>query len=276
MTTYKTTGINLKSTVLGENDRILTILTPEYGLIQAVSPGSRKHHSSLRGRSEIFIVNELLIAKGRSLDKITQAEIIKSYPGLSKNLTKLATSQYLAELILNYALKEHPQPELFDLLIEHLQHIEKSELTLPILCHGMFHILAIVGLSPQVQICCITQKPLQTDQEIGFSITAGGTVNISALRAYNQQQEKQSEPNPAESGLYEIENHPQELLKLTQKLTLLELTLLQQLPSPEILPSVLSPRDPEPWHKIEKILRQYVQYNLGKSIRCASLIDDCF
>ncbi|HEY9873712.1 MAG TPA: recombination protein O N-terminal domain-containing protein, partial [Candidatus Obscuribacterales bacterium] len=78
--TYKATGINLKSMPLGEADRLLTILTREFGLIRAVAPGARKHHSKLSGRSGLFVVNELLIAQGRSLDKITQAETKESYP----------------------------------------------------------------------------------------------------------------------------------------------------------------------------------------------------
>ena len=66
--TYKATGINLKATAFGESDRIVTILTREFGLIRATAPGARKHLSSLGGRSGMFVVNQLLIAKGRSID----------------------------------------------------------------------------------------------------------------------------------------------------------------------------------------------------------------
>ena len=118
--TYKATGINLKTQVLGESDKIVTILTPEFGLIRAVAPGARKHNSSLGGRSGMFVVNELLIAKGRSLDKITQAQTLKTYPGLAKDLGKLAASQYLAEIVLCEALSEQPQEELYELFNEHL------------------------------------------------------------------------------------------------------------------------------------------------------------
>ena len=102
--TYKATGINLKSMPLGETDRLVTILTRELGLIRVVAPGARKQNSKLGGRMGLFVVNELLVSKGRSLDKITQAETLESYPGLSKNLSKLAASQYLAEVVLCYAL----------------------------------------------------------------------------------------------------------------------------------------------------------------------------
>ena len=72
--TYKATGINLKAIPIGENDRLVTVLTPERGLVRAIVPGARKSNSSLGGRTALFVVNNLLIAQGRSLDRITRSE----------------------------------------------------------------------------------------------------------------------------------------------------------------------------------------------------------
>src|SRR5919199_5705267 len=198
--TYKATGINLKSMPLGEADRLVTILTREFGLIRAVAPGVRKHNSKLGARSGLFVVNDLLLAKGRSLDKITQAETLESYPGLSKDLSKLAASQYLAELVLCHALSEQPQEELFELLNEHLRRLEQlpstpgnqsgASLVLAHLSHGVFHLLALAGIAPQVQACCVTQHSLtpdltDPDWRVGFCVDARGTgrlaLNESAL-----------------------------------------------------------------------------------------------
>jgi DNA repair protein RecO (recombination protein O) len=77
--TYKVTGINLKAQALGESDKIVTILTPEFGLIRAVATGSRKQNSSLGGKMGIFVVNQLLISQGKNLSRITQAETIKTW-----------------------------------------------------------------------------------------------------------------------------------------------------------------------------------------------------
>ncbi|MGA1474249.1 MAG: DNA repair protein RecO, partial [Prochlorothrix sp.] len=97
---YKVTGINLKAAPLGEQDRLLTILTPERGLLRVVAGGARKAKSSLAGRSNLFVVNQLVIAPGRSLDRITQAETIESFPRFSQDLTRLTAAQYLAEVAL--------------------------------------------------------------------------------------------------------------------------------------------------------------------------------
>lgn len=195
--TYKATGINLKGAPLGESDRLLTVLTREHGLIRVVAPGARKHQSKLGGRSGLFVVNELLISKGRSLDKISQAETLESYPKLSQDLAKLTASQYLAELVLCQALSDQPQEELFCLLNEHLHRLEqlpndrrgKETAPFTVLAHlaqAVFHLLALAGVAPQVQACCVTQRPLtpnlkDANWRIGFNMAAGGTVDLAEL-----------------------------------------------------------------------------------------------
>jgi len=179
----------------------VTILTREFGLIRAVAPGARKHNSSLGGRSGMFVVNELLIAKGRSLDKITQAQTLKTYPGLAKDLGKLAASQYLAEIVLCQALSEQPQEELYELFNEHLHRLETVSSANPSgvlahLAHGVFHLLALAGLTPQVQVCCLSERPLKPDftdpnWQVGFSIPAGGTVCLEAWEGLRRDRERE-------------------------------------------------------------------------------------
>ncbi|MEH1770047.1 MAG: DNA repair protein RecO [Nostoc sp.] len=299
--TYKATGINLKTQALGESDKIVTILTREFGLIRAVAPGARKHNSSLGGRSGMFVVNELLIAKGRSLDKITQAQTLKTYPGLAKNLGKLAASQYLAEIVLCEALSEQPQEELYDLFNEHLHRLEMVSSANPSgvlahLAHGVFHLLALAGLTPQVQICCLSQHPLKPDftdpnWQVGFSIPAGGTVSLEVrerLRKEGQREINNKFPMPNAPYPLSPEGappspmpntqtvvvHRQEIPVISCRLGAIELALLQHLSQPEIM-QIDGAKDHH-WLSVEQTLRQYVQYQLGRPIRSATLIDSYF
>ncbi|MBN3894212.1 MAG: DNA repair protein RecO [Nostoc sp. NOS(2021)] len=286
--TYKATGINLKTQALGESDKIVTILTREFGLIRAVAPGARKHNSSLGGRSGMFVVNELLIAKGRSLDKITQAQTLKTYPGLAKDLGKLAASQYLAEIVLCQALSEQPQEELYDLFNEHLHRLEAVSSANPSgvlahLAHGVFHLLALAGLTPQVQICCLSGRPLKPDfsdpnWQVGFSIPAGGTVSLEARERLRREGER--EMREMRRDQYPIPNaqtvvvHQQDIPVISSRLGAMELALLQHLSQPEIM-QIDGARDHD-WLSVEQILRQYAQYQLGRPIRSATLIDSYF
>ncbi len=304
--TYKATGINLKTQALGESDKIVTILTPEFGLIRAVAPGARKHNSSLGGRSGMFVVNELLIAKGRSLDKITQAQTLKTYPGLAKDLGKLAASQYLAEIVLCQALSEQPQEELYELFNEHLHRLEAVSSANPSgvlahLAHGVFHLLALAGLTPQVQVCCLSERPLKPDftdpnWQVGFSTPAGGTVCLEAWERLRREGEREirgiretgrnkqcpmpNAPFPMPNAPFPMPNaqtvvvHRQEIPVISSRLGAMELALLQHLSQPEIM-QIDGARDHN-WLSVEQILRQYAQYQLGRPIRSATLIDSYF
>ena len=273
---YKATGIVLKGSSLKETDRLVTILTSEYGLIRAVAPGAKKHKSRLRGRTELFVVNEFLMVQGRSLDKIIQADTIYTYPGLSRDIGKLACAQYLAELALALALSEQPQIELYELLNEHLRRLEKLDSQIsayPYLAQAVFHLLAIAGLAPQVYACCLTQTLIPPNLtapswRVGFSINSGGVVNLSTQN--NAQATPDTDTNEPPT-------------KIDYRLNASELTILQlldraSLPTTELANLAVAANIvlEDAWIRIEKILREYIQYQIGKTIRSATLVDKLY
>jgi DNA repair protein RecO (recombination protein O) len=289
--TYKATGINLKAMPMGESDRLLTILTSDSGLIRAVAPGSRKHQSRLGGRSDLFVINDWLVIKGKGLDKVVQAETVRTFPGLSQHLGRLTASQYLAEVALFMALDDNSQADLYHLLIEHLERIETSrpEVLLAALSHGLYHLLALAGVAPEVHRCCVSQREivpnlLDSDWKVGFSGTAGGLVEWSELgqvaRMATGSGGRQSPRGPGEvQGDYGRSRQP------SPALGAIEVALLQQLSKPElittmpILPVGVTPpplTHQEFWSRIEQLLRQYAQDYFERPIRSATLIDVCF
>ena len=272
----------MKGSSLKENDRLVTVLTPEYGLIRAVAPGAKKYKSQLRGRTELFVINEFLVIRGRSLDKIIQADTIYTYPGLSRDIGKLATAQYLAELSIALAVAEQPQPELYELLNEHLRRIEGCELgqsVYPYLAQAVFHLIAIAGLTPQILECCVTQEVVYPNLDsvtwrVGFSFEGGGIISIKALQL------DEHHHNPE---LDEMETYNVRLPKIDYRLNGMELALLQQLanqdlPSTELFTAqATSNFDLEvAWIRIEQVLREYIQYHIGKTIRSAKLVDNLY
>ena len=281
---YKATGIILKGSSLKENDRLVTVLTPEYGLIRAVAPGAKKIKSSLRGRTQLFVVNELLILKGKSLDKIIQADTIYTYPGLSKDIGRLAAAQYLAELALFLAVDEQPQPELYELLNEHLRRIEGSgenKSVYPYLAQAAFHLIAIAGLTPQVFNCCLTEEDIllnltTPDWQVGFSFESGGVIDLAAFQTVRQQQID-------DRSLDAEARYNTRLPKINYRISGVELAILQQLnyqdlPSFELSdPHSGEMLNPElAWIRVEGILREYIQYHTGKTIRSANLVDNLY
>ena len=79
MQLYRDDGIVLRTHKLGEADRIITILGRKTGRVRAVAKGVRRTKSRFGARLEPFTHVDLMLHAGRSLDIITQAEVIRSY-----------------------------------------------------------------------------------------------------------------------------------------------------------------------------------------------------
>ena len=73
---YRTEAIVLRRSDYSEADRILTLYTPLYGKRRAIAKGVRKTTSRLGGYLELFTRVSLMLAEGRNLHIVTQAEII--------------------------------------------------------------------------------------------------------------------------------------------------------------------------------------------------------
>ena len=78
---YRDRGIVLRSVKLGEADRIVTFLTEGRGKVRAVAKGVRRTSSRFGARLEPFMVADLQLVSGRTLDIVTQAVAKGAYGG---------------------------------------------------------------------------------------------------------------------------------------------------------------------------------------------------
>src|SRR5690554_3248610 len=79
MPLYRDEAVVLRTHKLGEADRLVTMLSKRHGKIRAVAKGVRRTASKFGARLEPFMVADVQLYEGRSLDIITQAESIGSY-----------------------------------------------------------------------------------------------------------------------------------------------------------------------------------------------------
>lgn len=79
MPLYRDEAVVLRTHKLGEADRIVTLLTRSHGKVRAVAKGVRRTVSKFGSRLEPFMVADVQLSVGRSLDIVTQAETLGSY-----------------------------------------------------------------------------------------------------------------------------------------------------------------------------------------------------
>src|SRR5918992_2041651 len=95
---WKTRAIVLSHFDLGEADRIVTLLTPEVGKVRAIAKGVRRQKSRIGGSVEPFAELDIVLARGRNLDIVTQVSVRHAWLALRDGLESTAIAWYVGEL----------------------------------------------------------------------------------------------------------------------------------------------------------------------------------
>jgi DNA repair protein RecO (recombination protein O) len=116
---YRDDGVVLRTQKLGEADRIITLLTRHNGRVRAVARGVRRTKSRFGARLEPFTHVDVMIHNGRSLDVITQAEVIRAYgTPLAANYPKYTAGTAMLETAERFTpVEKEPAIRQFLLLI---------------------------------------------------------------------------------------------------------------------------------------------------------------
>ena len=93
MDTIVTPGLVLKETRYKESDRILTILTPELGVISASAQSSLRLKNKLFSACGLFCYSEFVLLPGRNMYTIREAEVRNVFHGISSTIEGMSLAQ---------------------------------------------------------------------------------------------------------------------------------------------------------------------------------------
>lgn len=172
---YRTEAIVLKRSDLGEADRLLTLYTPDLGKLRVIAKGVRKPTSRKSGHVELFALTDLLIARGRNLDIVTQAEVIEPHRILREDLLRASYAHYMAELVDRFTGEEEENFPLYRLLFSALDWVCVSDDLSLTARYFELHLLELVGYRPQLRICTRCNKEVSSNAAL-FSLEMGGIV----------------------------------------------------------------------------------------------------
>lgn len=127
MPLYRDEAVVLRTHKLGEADRILTLLTKEHGQVRAVAKGVRKITSKFGARLEPFMVADLQLYQGRTLDTVNQAEMLGSYgASISADFEAYQAASVMAETA-EKLTGDAPARAQYALLVGALRSLSTSE-----------------------------------------------------------------------------------------------------------------------------------------------------
>lgn len=172
----KTEAVILRRVDYGEADLILTLFTPRYGKLSAIAKGARKPLAKASGHLELFTVVDLVLAQGRDLYIISQAEQQQMFLVLESNLQLIGYASHFVELIDRFAVDEQENQNAYRLLVAGLGWLCEPEADLRLVArYYELKLLEAMGYAPSLFVCAISGETLDARDHY-YSIHDGGVV----------------------------------------------------------------------------------------------------
>jgi DNA repair protein RecO (recombination protein O) len=171
---YRDEAVVLRTHKLGEADRIVTMLSRQHGKIRAVARGVRRTSSKFGARLEPFMVVDVQLYEGRSLDVVTQAESLASYgAAIASDYAAYTAANVIVETADKLTEGERSLQH-YLLLLGALRSLSRAE-------HGpgltldsyLLRALSIAGWAPTFSDCAVTGAP---GPHSAFVAQLGGVV----------------------------------------------------------------------------------------------------
>ena len=154
MEAFVTTGLVLKETRYKESDRILTILTPELGVISAAAQSSLRLKSKLFSACGLFCYSEFTLVPGRNMYTVREAEVKNVFHGISSSIEGMSLAMYMAEMAMTLSPTGQEAQRELRLLLNCFYMISESKTDLRVI-KAVFELrtMSECGFLPQL-VCC--------------------------------------------------------------------------------------------------------------------------
>ncbi len=181
-----TAAVLLKRIDVGDNDLVLTYFTQARGKLSVIAKSARNSRKRFGGVLDIFTVSDVVCVQGRGrLPVLQEASLLQPFSNIRSNFVKTAYASYFAEILYHWMEPDAIQTQVFDLLCQVLDKIDRS-LMPDALLSIVFQmtLMAISGLSPLLDRCCRCHTETDSLKEcrIGVDFAQGGILCASCGR----------------------------------------------------------------------------------------------
>jgi DNA repair protein RecO (recombination protein O) len=156
MALIKTESIVLHSRKQGESSKIIILYTRHHGKLHIIVKGSRQLKSRHWGMMEPFSHANVLIyyRSNRDLHYLKEADSLHSFSRIHAHLGKLALAAIPCEILMKAEERDHPNSQVFDLLLETLSTLEARDSGLRHIIRAFeWHYLVQSGFKPDISSC---------------------------------------------------------------------------------------------------------------------------
>ncbi len=176
MPTLTTQGVVLHFTNYRDHDRMLTILSPAYGRVDALSRGCRRPKSALMPASELFVTGEFVLYQNHDRLTLISCSLSDTFYPLRLEPYRLTCASYMTALCAAAAQPGQSARELYALLLKGLYYLAYDDEADALETTTAFLLLFAdaTGYRPRLSRCAHCRTPLDLSDGGRFDVAAGG------------------------------------------------------------------------------------------------------
>jgi len=149
-----TDGLVIKENTTGENDRVITLLTRDFGIIRAFVRGAKSIKSRSVSATQMLGYSKLSVYKGKDAYIVDDAQPQEIFFGLRSDIERLALAQYLCELAAELAPREAEAADFLSLMLNALHLLTTGKRPQPFLkAVAELRMMCLSGYMPDLVAC---------------------------------------------------------------------------------------------------------------------------
>ena len=150
----KTQGLVIREQTVGESDRLVTLLTADYGLVKAFVRRAKNIKSNNVSATSLFAYSEFTLYRSREAYDVDNAVANEVFFDLRKDINALSLAQYFVQLAYFLCAEEQPAPDTLRLLLNALHLLCKGKKSHKLIKSVVeLRMLALGGYMPNLLAC---------------------------------------------------------------------------------------------------------------------------
>jgi DNA repair protein RecO (recombination protein O) len=179
----KTNAVVIRTADFKDADRMLTLLTKDFGLVSAKVKSAKKQTSKLFCGSNLFCCGEYEFYEKNGYYGVRGCSITHSFQKLAEDYDAYSAACFIADATGKVAQEQYPAPKLFALVVNALFALETAIEPDTVICYFIQRLLYIEGLYPNIDECVLcgnSETPF-------FSAEQGGMLCSQCAKSHNSE-----------------------------------------------------------------------------------------
>ncbi len=174
MALLKTKGLIVKEIPLNDTDKLLTLLTSDFGKVTVSARNARRSGSRSSYGTQVLTYGEYILFRGKGGFSLNSCDVLTQYYDLASDLTRFTHAAHMLDMASDAAHDPASSAQVLNVLLYGLQALRKGRNPLLVSSAFALKLMQMTGYPPHITSC--TSCGTHDIEEIFFSFNKCGFI----------------------------------------------------------------------------------------------------